>query len=123
MNILLTGGSGKLGSVIRKSGLFSNLLAPSREELDIGNEEAVRNYIENHDLGGIIHAAALVDMATCEKNPADAIITNIVGTANLVRAVLAKNEKMRFVHISTDQLYGGGNGNYKETDPLKPHNK
>ena len=120
MNILLTGGTGKLGSAIRKSGLFPNLLSPSHSELDISDETTVKQYIAAHDIEGVIHTAGLVSIAKCEEDPIAAINANLVGTANLVRAVLSKNPQMRFVHISTDQLHGGTTGNNKETAPLLP---
>src|SRR3989338_6045523 len=121
--ILLTGGSGKLVSAIKNSRFFPNLLTPIRKELDITNEKIVKDYIGSHNLEGIIHTAALVDLATCERNPIDAITTNIVGTANLIRAVLAKNKNIRFLFISTDQLYDGIKGNFKETDLPNTPNK
>lgn len=121
--ILLTGGSGKLGSAIRKSGLFPNLLAPGHKELDISDFRSVMEYMESHELEGVIHTAAIASFAIAEKDPALAIATNTVGTANLVRAVFLKDKNMRFIHVSTDQLSGGTKGNYKETDPVLPVNK
>ncbi|MDO8618053.1 MAG: sugar nucleotide-binding protein [Candidatus Uhrbacteria bacterium] len=123
MNILLTGGSGKLGTAIRQSGLFPNLSAPSHQELDITNEDAVMRYMETNEFEGVIHTAALVSIEKCEKNPIEGITVNLGGTSNLVRAVLRKNPNLRFIHISTDQLYGGKGGNHKETDPLIPYQK
>ena len=121
MGIFLTGGSGKLGSAIRNSGLFPNILAPSHQELDITDEKSVERYVKDHDFEGIIHVAALKSLLDCEKDPARAILINVLGTANLVRAVIAKNISLRFTYISTDGVYEGTKGNYSESDGTIPY--
>ena len=102
--ILLTGGSGTLGSHIVKSGLFKELLTPGRDELDITSHESVERFFTKNDIESIIHCAALARVSECEQKPAEAIATNTIGTANLVKAVLKKQEQLniRFVLISTD---------------------
>src|SRR4051812_27135827 len=115
-NILLTGASGTLGQAIQKSGSFSSLLAPSHQEMDITDSKSVENYFSTHPIDGIIHCAALGRISICEQDPLKALSTNVVGTTNLVNAVLKKSNKIRFVHISTDGVYPGVKGNYKETD-------
>ncbi len=120
MKILLTGGSGMLGTAIRNSGIFSDILAPSHEEIDIKNYSDVREYIKKTKLHGIIHCAAISKRASCENDPDSAIHTNMIGTANLVRAVTAEKKNLRFLYISTDAVYGGGEGKYKEDGPTIP---
>ncbi len=123
--ILLTGGSGTLGSHIIKSGLFKELLTPGRDELDITSYESVEKFFTKNDIESVIHCAALARVSECEQKPAEAIATNTIGTANLVKAVLKKQEQLniRFVHISTDGVYESTNGNYTERSPTKPYNK
>jgi dTDP-4-dehydrorhamnose reductase len=126
-NILLTGGSGKLGQAILNSGHFPPLLAPPRKELDITKPETIEGYFSNHDIDAVIHCAALARLKECEENPVLAIRANIIGTSNLVMEVLKKEEetkkRIRFVHISTDGVYAGDKGNYSEKDPTVPCNK
>ena len=126
-NILLTGGSGKLGTAIIKSKIFSSLLVPSRNILDITNSATTKNFFDDNDIDAVIHCAALARMAQCEKDPVKAIKTNIIGTSNLVTAVMKKEEKLkksiRFIYISTDGVYSGTKGNYSEQDPTIPYNK
>jgi len=125
-NILLTGASGTLGQAIVKSGHFSSLLTPSMAELDITKPESIEKFFGNNDIDAIIHCAALARLKDCEDNPNKAIQTNIVGTSNLVKEVLKKEnktgEKIRFVHISTDGIYQSTEGNYKENGPTIPYN-
>lgn len=124
--ILLTGASGQLGQAISNSGYFENLLTPSREILDITKPLTIKNYFHNNDFDAVIHCAALARMLECEKNPEQAIETNIIGTSNLVIEALRKESKfrknIRFVHISTDGVYSGTKGNYSEKDAAIPYN-
>jgi len=124
--VLLTGGSGNLGGAILASGFFSNILAPSREEMDITNKGEVVDFFEKNNPDAVIHCAALVNMFEVEQNPTEAINVNIVGTSNLVSEIIQieKNgESIKFIYISTDGVYPGTEGNYSETDKTIPYNK
>ena len=125
-NILLTGSSGKLGKAIKESGLFPKLLTPSRKELDITDERSVSSYFSTHDFSVVIHCAALARMRICEQDPDLAAKTNIQGTVNLVNAALEKEKikgkPLRFIYISTDGVYEGKKGHYKEDGPTIPYN-
>ena len=118
MQILLTGGSGLLGTELQK--LESDLLAPSSEELDITDESAVGDYLASHSPDIILHAAAMTSNHEVEGNPEKARKVNIDGTANLVRA--SDGTRVRFVFLSTDYVYKGDRGNYSETDEVVPFN-
>jgi len=125
--ILLTGASGKLGGAILNSGLFPGLLSPGSNILDITKPVLIERYFKEHDFGSVIHCAAFARMAECEKNPPKAMETNIIGTANLVKVVIKKENKIntsiRFIHISTDGVYAGIKSEYSEKDPAIPYNK
>ncbi len=124
--ILLTGGTGKLGSHILRFSQVS-LHAPTHAELDITFSDQLESFFSKHLIQTVIHCAALARMGECEKNPMKAIQINIQGTANLVSAILNKEketgEKIRLVHISTDGVYPGIRGNYSEQDETIPYNK
>ncbi len=121
--ILITGATGKLGNAIIKHG-FSNhqILTPTHTELDISNYETVKKYFEKHKIDKVIHCAAMTNMVECEKNPQQAIETNIIGTFNLINAVY-KTPIIRFIYISTDYVYPGTSGPYSESDSVNPFNK
>ena len=118
MQILLTGGSGLLGTEILK--LSTNVLAPNRKELDIRDASAVAAYVADAAPGIILHAAAATNNRAIEADPAEALDVNIRGTANIARACLGTN--IRLVYVSTDYVYKGDRGNYAETDELLPSN-
>ena len=59
-------------------------------------------------------------MEVHEKNIDLSITTNIIGTANVVRA--CKKLKIKLIYFSTNYVYPCKKGNYKETDSLLPIN-
>lgn len=118
VQILLTGGSGLLGTELLK--LDSDLLAPSREEFDITDATAVADYVAAHLPDIILHAAAMTSNREVEANPGAAQRVNVDGTANLVHACDAT--RIRFVYLSTDYVYKGNRGNYSEADEVAPCN-
>lgn len=123
-NILLTGGTGKLGKAILN--LQSSFLTPSSSILDITKSNTIQNFLKKNDIDAVIHCAAMARMKECHENPEKAIETNVIGTANLVLEVIEKENKLkkniRFVHISTDGVYEGKTGNYSENDATMPYN-
>ena len=67
-----------------------------------------------------IQPALTRPMVLHTENPDLSISTNIIGTSNVVLACMESNVKL--VYISTDYVYPGTDGNYKEEDPLLPVN-
>lgn len=118
MRILLTGGSGLLGSQLQE--LSPDMLAPSRAELDITDRYAVSAYVASHDPDIVIHAAAVTNNRHIEDNPTEALEVNIKGTANIALACLKC--RTRLVYLSTDYIYKGDKGNYSEKDEIEPVN-
>ena len=55
-----------------------------------------------------------------ESNSIESINLNIIGTSNLV--MVCKKYNIKFVYFSTNYVYPGTKGNYKETDPVLPFN-
>ena len=114
---LITGGSGLLGSELKK--LISGSIAPAHQELDINRERDLMDFCYTHRPQYFIHCAALRQ----DKGGADpeAILTNIIGTANI--ALTCTMLDIKLIYISTDYVYPGTQGPYKETDPVLPVNK
>jgi dTDP-4-dehydrorhamnose reductase len=118
VQILLTGGSGLLGTELQK--LEPDLLAPSHRELDITDAAEVAHYVKVNQPDIILHAAAITSNREVEADAETARKVNVDGTANLVSA--CEGTRTRFVYLSTDYVYKGDRGNYSETDPVEPFN-
>ena len=118
MQILLTGGSGLLGAELLNLGV--TIVAPTHQELDICDADAVAHYIETVAPDLVIHAAAVTDNRHIESHPESALDVNIGGTTNIARACLGT--RIRLVYLSTDYVYRGDRGEYSESDELLPSN-
>ena len=67
----------------------------------------------------VIHAGALTrPMVVHQERPHDSIETNIIGSSNVVLGCMKFD--MKVIYVSTDYVYEGIDGNYKEDDPLLP---
>lgn len=118
MKIILFGGYGILGNELRK--FSKDILSPTRKEIDIADFFKLKEYIILHNPDLIINAAAETDNRKIEKFPSNAINTNIIGSANL--SIICNESGIRLVYISTDYIYKGDKGNYKEGDEIFPFN-
>ena len=84
---------------LNSTALFDN---PNLYLLDIRDKEGVDKAIGEFRPTLVVHAAALKHLSTLEKQPREAVLTNIFGTANVIEASLCFGVK-RFVNISTDK--------------------
>lgn len=88
---------------------------------NIVDAEAVNQIFEKHKFDYVMHLAAESHVDRSIHSAAEFVLTNVVGTQNLVDA--ARNSNIgRFLHISTDEVYGalGAEGRFYETTPLDP---
>lgn len=114
--ILLTGGTGRLGTELRS--LLPGIIAPARSELDITDPTGVGQALDRYRPSLVVHAAAYTDVARAEQERAACWAVNVEGTRNLVRAVAERG--IFLVHISTDYVFEGTTGQYREEDPVGP---
>ena len=121
--ILVTGGTGSIGSALVKqlisckpksikvltndeNSIFDSGKIMGENKLikyivgDIRDKERCQLALRNVDI--VFHAAAMKHIDICEENPFDAVKTNVIGTSNMLEAsILAGVSK--FVFISTDK--------------------
>jgi dTDP-glucose 4,6-dehydratase len=94
---------------------------------DIVDGDFIQSLFEKEQFDGVIHLAAESHVDRSITNPMEFIMTNIVGTVNLLNAakyIWKDNfEGKRFYHVSTDEVYGslGDTGFFTEQTAYDPH--
>ena len=133
MKILITGSNGLLGQKIVRQLKKNNklFLATSLGEnrnpdcpnsfyrsLDISNQDQVNKVIMDYHPDAVIHTAAITNVDYCETNPDLCHEVNVKATAYLFEA--AQQVGAHFSALSTDFVFDGKKGNYKESDQPNP---
>ena len=145
MRILVTGGAGFIGSnyvrnllkvtnqwskvvvldSLTYAGNLSNLDSVSQDPRfsfvhgDIRNEVILKDLVR--DTNVVVHFAAESHVDRSIANPNEFVSTNVLGTNTLLRACLESNIE-KFVHVSTDEVYGSINeGSWDEESPASPN--
>lgn len=130
--ILVTGSNGLLGQKL--TDLYLTLPAveliatargedryPSKQgytyvELDITNQQQVNEVIETYKPDCVIHTAAMTNVDACELDHEACVLQNIEAVKNVVNG--AKKVNAHLIHLSTDFIFDGKAGPYKEdADP------
>jgi dTDP-glucose 4,6-dehydratase len=75
---------------------------------DIGDRDLVRALLQKHQPRAIVHFAAESHVDRSITGPAEFVQTNVVGTWSLLEEAraYAKDPAFRFLHVSTDEVYG-----------------
>ena len=119
MKVMISGGKGNLAQNIIEQSNDHDIVAPSRQEMNVSNLWEIEDEIKHHNPDVFIHAAAYTrPMRKHQDNPDKSIQANIIGTSNVVLACMKHNIKL--VYISTDYVYPGTDGDYHEDDALSP---
>jgi dTDP-4-dehydrorhamnose reductase len=131
--ILVTGGSGLLGSNLLLTGLHAGrpmagvthahpvqLRGVQFIHLDLTDASAVRSAIVRMRPEAIIHCAAVTNLDEAERNPGQAELLNVVASSTLAAASAEVGAK--FVYISTDTVFDGTRKFSRENDPINPLN-
>jgi len=119
--IVVTGGNGRFGQVLKKENKRSNIFFPSKKIFNILNINSMKKYIRKIKPKYIIHCAGLSrPMDLHIKDISKSINLNIIGTANVVNVCNEFNIKL--IYFSTGYVYEGKKGNYSEKDPVLPIN-
>ena len=114
--VLLTGASGTLGTEL--VALNPDMLCPSSKEMDIINKRSVKAFFKDNELDLVIHAAAFTNVPLSETRPDLAMMSNVIGTHNLLEECMDRD--IKFVFISTDYVFSGNHGPYSVDDPIDP---
>ena len=119
--IVVTGGTSRFATVLKKIKTKHRLFFPSKREFDITNENTIKKYLKKKKPNIVIHLAGLSrPMKIHNENIIKSINLNILGTANVTKCCYEQNIKL--IYFSTNYVYPGIKGNYSESDPLLPVN-
>jgi dTDP-4-dehydrorhamnose reductase len=131
LKLLITGASGLYGSKLAQLALAKGYEVYSSDiqslsvygnfvKLDISGKEQVEEAFRSIKPDVVVHAATLTDVDKCELNKELAWKVNVEGTKNIVEAAKAADSFL--IYISTDYVFSGEKGRYKETDKPDPIN-
>jgi len=119
--IVITGGSGRFASTLKKIKTKYLIFYPSKSKLNIFKESSILNFLKKKRPKYLIHLAGLSrPMSIHNSNIKKSIDLNIIGTANIVKVCEKLNIKL--IYFSSSYVYPGKKGSYKETDPVLPIN-
>lgn len=120
MDILLTGAKGFTGQYITRvaKAVGHRITALN---VDLREPTAVQQAIAQHPTSHIIHLAAISFVG--HTRPQDFYDVNVIGTANLLNALVQKGGESRIVLASSANIYGNNpNSPIAETEPIAPIN-
>lgn len=122
-SILVFGSEGQLGSELVK--IYPDAIAASRrgqagKAIDVTSSLQVEDLILKERPDIVINASALTDVEKCQEERILAYRTNALAVSHMVRAASVVGSK--FVHISTDYVFDGKDGDYKEESTPAPIN-
>jgi dTDP-4-dehydrorhamnose reductase len=131
LKAIVTGASGLFGSCLVElalkegfevySGYYEHLVNIGHPfKLNVTNSGAIMNTFSRIRPDIVVHAAALTDVDLCERDKVFAYQTNIDGTRNIIDA--CRRFGVYLVYISTDYVFQGDKGMYKEDDSCSPVN-
>jgi dTDP-4-dehydrorhamnose reductase len=120
--ILILGGTGQIGLELQNSlAPIGQILAPSRDDLNLMNEIEIDKFLKIHRPNLIINAAAWTDVDRAEEFSYEAEILNYKLPKQL--AQYANSQRIRVIHYSSDYVYSGeGNNPWKEDSKTAPLN-
>lgn len=111
---LVVGANGQLGNCIRLF-LKDTAIYTDKEELDITDENAVKEFVKNNNFKCIINCSAYTAVDKAENDIELTTKINVDGVRNLAKT------NIPLIHISTDYVFNGKNNvPYIETDKTNP---
>ncbi len=120
-NILITGGNSRFCRFLKTELKSHKTFFTKKSQFNILKLNQMERYVKKKKINYLIHIAGLSrPMSIHDQNISKSIDLNIIGTANIVK--LSKKFKFKLIYFSTNYVYPGTKGRYKENDPVLPVN-
>ena len=119
--IIVTGGDSRFANELKKIKSKYKFIFRNKNQFNILSIKSIQNNLKNFKPDCVLHLAGLSrPMSLHSKNINRSIDLNIIGTANIVKA--CNEKKIKIIFFSSNYVYPGKKGNYKEKDPVLPWN-
>lgn len=119
MRILLTGGSGQVGTELRRRGSMLDLLAPTHTEFNLAAPEHMGDWLRSHRPDLILSVGAYTAVDRAEDEPELAHRINAEAVVHLAQYCAKSGAPL--VHLSTDYVFAGDQDRpYRPSDPASP---
>lgn len=118
--ILLTGGSGQVGTEFLKLAPAGfEVVAPGRDRMDMSDPGSIAEFVASRPWAAIVNSAAYTAVDRAETDAVTAWKVNALGPAALAQA--ARQADAPLIHLSTDYVFDGAKTSpYLESDPVRP---
>ena len=126
MKVVITGAGGMLGQALQRQLTKKHeVIALSREKLDITQFNDVKDCLKAYSPDVVINAAAFTNVDGCESEQDKAFLVNAIGPRNI--AIACNTVSATLVQISTDYVFSGKGthpyGEFDKTDPVSIYGK
>lgn len=125
MNTLIIGSSGKIGDFFLKSKKKNFFFTYFKKKIkggikfDIINDD-IKKIVKKYNIKKVVFLSAITDPDICEKNKKYSNMVNVKKTREVIRVLIKENIYILFV--SSEFVFDGVKGNYKENDKTRPIN-
>lgn len=118
--VWVTGAGGLIGAAavdaLRRLNPQSRILPVTRDQIDLTRTSSIQAAYQKDAPDAIVHCAAISRPPDCERDPDRARMVNVEAT----RILVALHGDRPFVFLSTDVVFDGQIGDYREDAPLNP---
>lgn len=124
MNVLVIGGTGFIGQHLMRYFVAEGTSTVEKRgfiKLDITDRNSLKKVIEKTKPSVVINSSGMTAVDECERRPEDAMKIN--GKSVEALSSICHKKKIKFIQISTDYVFDGKSGSYREQDRTNPVNQ
>ena len=124
LKILVTGGSGQIGSCLKKIKNDNKIIFyfPSSIDLNLKEQNSIKNYLDNNKINFVINLAAYTNVDKAETEKDESNLVNNIGPTFMAKE--CNKREIPLIHFSTDYVFGGkGRGPFQSNDEKFPVNE